>query len=455
MIERPSIESTSIERHRPRFAPPLPVRMAFRNLLRRGNRFFLLLALLAVSALVILSLASLFDTLVFNLKRKGSVYYGGDITVRGLKDRYTLLIEAPNPLIRALKETLPAGTVISPRINYRNTATTLFFAGDSIRQRIVNGVDFRQEASLFEQVTFVEGSFKPLQEQARRRPGILISEPAARLLKARVGDDLLLYIPTITGQINTATVVVEGIFRDSSLFGYYTAYMDIEALTALVRFPAGQCTDIAVFFPHARPVEQTARSLQKTLEGKFPLTPLFSRLQDLWNWRDSTSWKGTKYSITTLDANLERVNELLEAMRFIAYVLMGILAAVVFFGVTNSYRLTVFERRKEIGTLRALGMRKGTVTMIFLLEGVFLTGFSLAVGALGALLFLFALSRVNFSFLAGFDIFLRGGYLQVSPTVESLFLTLLLSLAAVLLALLKPSWMAASVPPAEAMREGR
>lgn len=431
----------------------LVLRMAFRNLLRRGNRFLFLLLLVAFSSLVILSLASLFDTLIFNLKRKGSVYYGGDITVRGLKDRYQLIIEEPEPLLQALREALPEGTVVSPRINYRNTATTLFFAGDSIRQRIVNGVDFRNEAPMFEQVTFVEGSYKPLQDRNRKRPGILVSEPAANLLRARVGDDLLLYIPTVSGQINTATVVLEGIFRDSSLFGYYTAYMDIEALRSLVRFPNGQCTDIAVFFPHSKPSEEIARILQNTLESRFPLTPLFPRLQDLWAYRDATEWTGTRYAITTLDANLERVNELLDAVRFIAYVLIGILGAIVFFGVTNSYRLTVFERRKEIGTLRALGMKKAMVMEFFLAEGMFLTVISVLAGAVCALLFLTALSWIDFSFLAGFDIFLRGRRLQALPSMRALFLTFGVCITAVLIALLRPTLMASSIPPVEAMRE--
>jgi len=108
---------------------PLPFRIAFRNLLRRGSRFLFLLVLLAFSSLVILSIASLFDTLVFNLKRKGSVYYGGDITIRGLKDRYQLIIEDPEPLRKGVQETLSPETVVSPRINYRNSSTTLFFCG--------------------------------------------------------------------------------------------------------------------------------------------------------------------------------------------------------------------------------------------------------------------------------------------------------------------------------------
>jgi len=433
----------------------LPFRIAFRNLLKRGSRFLFLLVLLAFSSLVILSIASLFDTLVFNLKRKGAVYYGGDITIRGLKDRYNLIIEDPEPLRKAVQEALPPETVVSPRFSYRNSATTLFFAGESIRQRIVNGVDFTAEAPIFQQITFIEGSYIPLQDRSRRRPGILVSEPVARILKARVGDDLLLYIPTVTGQINTAVVVLEGIFRDSSLFGYYTAYMDIEALRTLIRFPEGQCTDLAVYLPASLSVEEAARGLQKALESRFSLTPLFPKLQDLWNYQGHTEWTGMRYALTTLDANLGQVNELLDAVRFIAYVLLGILGSIVFFGVTNSYRLTVFERRKEIGTLRALGMPKGTVTVIFLLEGVFLTAFSLAAGALGALVFLFGLSKVNFSFLVGFDIFLRGGYLQVSPSGNALLLTLLLSLSAVLLALLKPTLMASSIPPVEAIQEGR
>jgi ABC-type lipoprotein release transport system permease subunit len=431
------------------------VRIALRNLWRRGNRFLFLLFLVAFSSLVILSLTSLFDTLVFNLKRKGSIYYGGDITVRGIKDQRTIIIEEPEPMLEAIRNAVPAGTVVSPRINYRNSSITLFFAGDSIRQRMINGIDFREEEPMFQQLTFTEGGYNPLQERFRKLPGILISEPTAQLLKARVGDDLLLYIPTRTRQVNTAVIVVEGIFRDSSLFGYYTAYMDIEALRHLTLFPEGQCTDIAIFFPEGYNGEKEARTLQAILEGQFPMTPLFAGQSELDNYRHSTEWKGIRYAINTLDSNLEQVNELLNAVRFIADFLVGILAAIVFFGVTNSYRISVYERRKEIGTLRALGMRKRSVTVLFLWEGVFLTLFAVGIGAVGALLVLGGLSLVDFSFLAGFDIFLRGKHLQAFPTWSALGTTLLLSLGAVLLALWKPTRMAGSVPPVEAMREDR
>jgi ABC-type lipoprotein release transport system permease subunit len=431
------------------------VKIALRNLFRRGNRFLFLILLLAFSAMVILSLASVFETIVYNLKQKGALYYGGDLNIKGLYNRFNNIIEDPLPLISALREILPPGTLISERVNYRNLSTNLFFAGDSVRQRIVNGIDFEVEAPMFDQMSFLEGGYGGMGSPGRSTPGILVSEPTARLLKARVGDDLLLYIPTMTGQINTAPVILDGIFRDSSLFGYYTVYMDIDALRNIVHFPAPRATDIAVFFPGGRLPRKGLGPLQKELEGRFPMVPLFPSQQALWDYRDRTDWTGTRYAVLSLEANLERVNELLSAVRFIAYVLIGLLLGIVFFGVTNSYRITVYERRKEIGTLRAMGLPRSSVMVIFMLEGLFLTVFSTLCGALAAYGTLSLVGAVDFSFISGFDIFLRGGSLQFTPSLRVFSLTQGLSLLAVAVALFKPILQAASIRPVEAMRENR
>ncbi len=429
--------------------------MALRNLFRRGNRLLFLAFLLAFSSMIIFMLTSVFDTMIYNLKQKGSIYYGGDIDIKGIKDMFDLIIDDPEPLMSELRKTLPSGSVVSRRINYRNSGISLFFAGDSIRQRIVNGVDFRLEESIFKQMNFREGSYEGMIRTVGSTPGILISEPAARLLKVRAGDDLLLYIPTVTGQINTATVIVKGVFRDSSLFGFYTAYMDIEVLQDLIRLPKPQCTDIAVYFPRKKFSEEDLEVLHGSLEKKFPLTPLFPRLQDLWAFRDANGWSGMKYAFVSLKTNLERVNELLNAMRLIAYGLYGILLGIVFFGVTNSYRIAFYERRKEIGTLRAMGMRKASIVGLFLLEGLALALLSVSAGAMLADVLLLGLERIDFSFIAGMEIFLNGGFLKFNPTFLIFLHTLGLSLVAVLFALFKPTLIAASVPPVEAMRENR
>ena len=68
--------------------------------------------------------------------------------------------------------------------------------------------------------------------------------------------------------------------------------------------------------------------------------------------------------------------------RFVGGILHLVLAIIAAAGVLNTALMSVFERTREIGTMRAMGQRRARVLALFLLEGLFL---GLA-GALGGAL---------------------------------------------------------------------
>ncbi|MQY77227.1 MAG: FtsX-like permease family protein [Spirochaeta sp.] len=56
-----------------------------------------------------------------------------------------------------------------------------------------------------------------------------------------------------------------------------------------------------------------------------------------------------------------------------------LLLVITMVGITNTFRMIMLERTREIGTMRALGMQRGSVRNIFLSEALFI-----AIGALYA-----------------------------------------------------------------------
>jgi ABC-type lipoprotein release transport system permease subunit len=418
--------------------------------MRQWRRYRLLASALAFSFFVIVLIASILSGMVGSLEEKAKIYYGGDFCIRGIEDGWRFIIRDSAALRAALREILGSRPVISERYEHRDTSTTLYFGGEGLRQRLVIGINFSEETELFRRFNYVEGSAQDI----KGTNGILISEPIARILKAKVGDDILLLISTLSGQKNTADVIVRGIFRDSSLFGYYTSYLDIDFLRALVGMPSEQCSALAVFYPEGTPPKAALNLLQRALEKRFPLYPLFNRQQALWDRVASEPIKGMKYAIVSLQANLEQVQELLEAVYAIAIVLITILLGVVVLGVSGSYRVIVHERTNEIGTLRAIGMQRGSATRLFVTEAALLALLGCLAGAALAWAALAILGLVDFSFIPFFDIFLRGGHIQASPSLLIALLLAAILMATALIAVAGPARHAAKIEPSEAMRNG-
>lgn len=104
--------------------------------------------------------------------------------------------------------------------------------------------------------------------------------------------------------------------------------------------------------------------------------------------RDKLAAGGLAVDVFTFNDN--RVNPYyVGSMAFLGSMLVfvgGLVTAVVVLGIMNSITLTVYERTREIGTLRALGWRRGHVTALYLREGLILAAIGICSGALLALL---------------------------------------------------------------------
>ena len=89
--------------------------------------------------------------------------------------------------------------------------------------------------------------------------GILISNVTAKQLGARVGDDVILEVDTVTGQRNTASLVVKGVFKDASIFGAYTSYVDLELLSSLIGLAPGEYTTFGIYLHDPDPLPAIPR----------------------------------------------------------------------------------------------------------------------------------------------------------------------------------------------------
>jgi putative ABC transport system permease protein len=147
---------------------------------------------------------------------------------------------------------------------------------------------------------------------------------------------------------------------------------------------------------------------------------------------------GERVTVVTSASAQERVDTILGTIESVLGGIAGISLVVAGVGIINTMTVSVMERTKEIGTMKAIGAKSLEVLLMFLTEAI-LTGF--IGGALGA----------------GFGFFLASviGRFIALPTSSSLILGMEVVLFAVVTSVISglyPAYRASNMNPVEALR---
>lgn len=233
-----------------------------------------------------------------------------------------------------------------------------------------------------------------------------------RLLADELGATLGSRLRLDTGEGGTAVVTVKGIFqlgvRELDL---RYVYIDMKQAQALLDIPGGvTLIDLTVFDLFS--ADDVARRV--------------ARLTGL----KAESW---------IETNSQLMNAL-TSQRIATNVVSFFVAVSVAFGIASVLAVSVTQRTREIGILRAMGARRAQVLRVFLLQGGLL-GLAGSVGGIMAGIFL----------VWGFNTF--GPKLFYIPLSVALIpLTMLAATATGVLAAAAPAWRASRLHPVEAIR---
>jgi putative ABC transport system permease protein len=160
----------------------------------------------------------------------------------------------------------------------------------------------------------------------------------------------------------------------------------------------------------------------------------------------------TFYRVATITELSGQMGAVLGSVQWIGITIFLIMLVLVAAGITNTYRMVLMERTKEIGMLRCIGFRRADIFRIFIYEaGLIAIAGSLA-GIIASLPVGMLIHLVPFNPSGSLGSALARGRLTFAPRLLSLAAICLAVIAASVFAVFGPARKASKLQPVEALR---
>lgn len=259
----------------------------------------------------------------------------------------------------------------------------------------------------------------------------VIGHRLADELQIGVGDELVVVAQAADGSTGNDLYTVTGIVKTGDVAmdrsGVYLHLADLQELLSL----PDRLHEITVLAPSEDEIDDLRDALQASLAGRDVLV---------------RSW----------DQVSPEAAKMLAMQDVSSFLLMSVVFSVAALGVLNTMLMAVFERTRELGVLRALGLRPGRLVAMVVFEAFFLGSLSCAIGlVLGGLLDAWVVVQ---GFPLGDEGFSQMG-VQFDPIIHGVVrprgigMVVVAVLVVCVGAAVYPAWRAARVHPVQAIRE--
>jgi putative ABC transport system permease protein len=365
--------------------------IALRNLLQAKRRTFFLSAALGMVTMLLVLLLALTQGMTETLIKSATTISAGHVNVGGF---FKSTSTDAAPIITGVDDIRKVVLENTPDLDYivgRHKGWGRVVSDTASLNAGLWGVDmneegrFAQSIQLAKESEYKEGGRDEVLGDVKRLANpksAMIFATQAKRLGVTVGDNLTIMVELLTGARNTTEVTIVAVGKDVGMMSNWSVFVDKGTTLDLYRLAPDTSGAIFVYLKDISKCDQTMAHLRGVFEQKGykvmehesqPFWMKFEKVQ-------GEDWLGQKLDFTIWSDEVSFVKWVFTAIDTISFFLIGVLLLIIVIGIMNSMYISVRERTKEVGTVRAIGMSKRGVLFMFVTEAVLLGLFATTVG---------------------------------------------------------------------------
>lgn len=439
--------------------------LALRNLTRQKRRSFMLALAIGFGFFVVTAIDGLASGAVDCLEDQISQLNGGNVFIQGvehLRDEDGNLDKKYNAVIRDadfIENLINENHIEHEYYSHRtSSAGTIIFNNKKIIGNI-SGCDFSKEDYLLNSLIIIDGKL----ENVFKPHALIISQKNAEALNLQIGDTVLYSTTTISNQKNVGEFTVQLIIKDPSLISSLMIYAPIDEINELVGIPKGGYTNFSIGLKDksrqnliAQALEDEIRKSGNSVTSRLeaykasPTNPTGQFRKQLNNMLVD----GTLYTAFSMNDAVPQLKTVVTVVHSVTTSILLVILLIVMVGISNTYRMILYERIREIGTMRAVGMTGKQSGNMFTTEAVILSLIGAVAGFILATIVMFLVSRFSIQ-NESLSFFLRNGHLTYLISPGSMIGKYVLMIILTILAVRNTAKNAASLSPANALRSSK
>jgi ABC-type lipoprotein release transport system permease subunit len=423
--------------------------IAFRNLMAHRRRTLLLGGAIAGVTGVLVLLMSLTNGLRTTMIETATTLISGHVNVGGFykvtSGQSSAVVTEYPKIIEFLKKEVPELNYVTQR--GRGWAKIVSEVGSM--QVGMGGIDVETEPGFRKIIHVQKGNLDDLQQPST----ILIFEDHAKKLGVGVGDVLTVSAATLRGATNTLDVRIVAIAKNMGMMSAWNVYVSSRTLRDLYQMKDDSTGALLLQLKDEKDVPAVQQRLREKL-AQAGYKVMDDDPRAFWMKFEVVNregWTGQKLDITNWQDETSYLQWIVKALGFITGLLAFVLLVIIAVGIMNTLWIAIRERTREVGTLRAIGMQRTRVLVMFMVEALMLSLTATIVGALAAsgICLLINSQNIRSPEVVQMMLLTENWFLKVEPPSVA-FAVLLITGCSMLVSLI-PSFLAARMKPVTAM----